>query len=80
MLAWPRSAMIPPPGRPMFPSNSWRIDAARMIWTPLVWWVQPTAYANAVVRSRPELRVISSATRRNVSCGMPQTRSTISGV
>ncbi len=28
--AWPRSAMIPPPGRPMFPSRSWMIAAVRI--------------------------------------------------
>src|SRR5882724_5657716 len=27
MLAWPRRARIPPPGRPMLPSRSWMIDA-----------------------------------------------------
>src|SRR6266496_4487421 len=32
--AWPRSARIPPPGRPMLPSRSWRIAAVRMYCTP----------------------------------------------
>ena len=41
--AWPRSAMMPPPGRPMFPSSSWMIAAVRMICTPTVCCVQPTA-------------------------------------
>ena len=41
--AWPRSAMMPPPGLPMFPSRSWMIAAARMFCTPWVCWVQPTA-------------------------------------
>src|SRR5437762_1378390 len=27
MDAWPRSAMTPPPGRPMLPSRSWRMAA-----------------------------------------------------
>ena len=40
--ACPRSAMIPPPGRPMFPSSSWMIAAARMYCTPIVCCVQPT--------------------------------------
>src|SRR5881296_93132 len=31
MFAWPRSAMIPPPGRPMLPSRSCTIDAARVL-------------------------------------------------
>src|SRR5215471_753595 len=35
MLQWPRIAMMPPPGRPTFPSRSWRIAAARIIWTPV---------------------------------------------
>jgi hypothetical protein len=43
MFAWPRSARMPPPGRPMLPSRSWTIDAARMICTPIVCCVQPTA-------------------------------------
>ena len=34
MLACPRIAMIPPPGRPMLPSRSWRSAAQPMIWTP----------------------------------------------
>src|SRR5438874_1322048 len=34
--ACPRSARIPPPGRPMFPSRSWTIDAVRMYCTPTV--------------------------------------------
>ena len=41
--ACPRSAMIPPPGRPMLPSNNWTIVEARIIWTPVVCWVHPTA-------------------------------------
>ena len=56
---------MPPPGRPMLPSSSCRIAAVRMYCTPTVCCVQPTAYANAVVRSRPELSVSSSPTRRN---------------
>jgi len=43
MLACPRMAMIPPPGRPMLPSSSWMIAAARMEWTPTGCCVQPTA-------------------------------------
>jgi hypothetical protein len=35
IVAWPRIAMIPPPGRPMLPSSSCRIEAARMICTPI---------------------------------------------
>ena len=40
---WPRSAMTPPPGRPMLPINPCSNAAARMICTPTLWWVQPTA-------------------------------------
>jgi hypothetical protein len=47
--AWPRSARIPPPGRPILSSSSWSTAAALMYWTPTVCWVQPTAWANAVV-------------------------------
>jgi hypothetical protein len=41
--AWPRSARMPPPGRPMLPSRDCRIAAVRMICDPTLWWVQPTA-------------------------------------
>jgi hypothetical protein len=41
--ACPRSARIPPPGRPMLPSSDCTIAAARMICTPTVCCVQPTA-------------------------------------
>ena len=34
MLAWPRRARMPPPGRPMLPSSSWMMAAVRMYWTP----------------------------------------------
>ena len=78
--AWPRIAITPPPGRPMLPSSSCRIDAARMYCEPIVCCVQPTPCTNAVVRSRPELATNSSHTLANTSCGTPQTRSTISGV
>ena len=80
MDAWPRSARIPPPGRPMFPSKSWMIAAVRMYWTPTVCCVQPTEYAIAEVRSRPEFSQSASATSRNCSSVQPQMRATISGV
>jgi hypothetical protein len=60
--ACPRSAMMPPPGRPMLPSSACRIAAVRMYCTPTVCWVQPRLYTNAVVRSRPEFSVTSRAT------------------
>ncbi len=80
MEAWPRSAWMPPPGRPMLPSSSWSTLAARMYWAPTECWVQPTAYTKALVRSRPELAVRSSHTWRNLARGTPQTSSTNSGV
>jgi hypothetical protein len=78
--ACPRSAMMPPPGRPMLPSSSCRIEAVRMYCTPTVCCVQPTEYTKADVRSRPEFSHSASATWRNVSRGTPQMCSTISGV
>ena len=54
--------------------------AARMYCAPTVCWVQPTAYANALVRSLPELLTSASQTSANSSGGTPQTCSTISGV
>ena len=41
--ACPRRALIPPPGRPMFPRSIWMMAAVRMYWTPTECWVQPTA-------------------------------------
>ena len=64
----------------MFPSSSWSNAQQPMVWGPLVCCVQATAYAKEVVRSRPELARIVSATWRNVSREQPVTRSTISGV
>jgi len=43
MLEWPRSALTPPPARPMLPSSSCRIAAVRMICVPNEWCVHPTA-------------------------------------
>jgi hypothetical protein len=39
----PRIAMIPPPGLPIFPSSSWRMPAARIICTPMLCCVHPSA-------------------------------------
>ncbi len=80
MLACPRSAMMPPPGRPMLPSSSCRMLAVRMYCVPTVCCVHPTAYAKALVRSRPELAVSASQTFMKVSRGIPQVSSTTSGV
>ena len=78
--AWPRIAITPPPGRPMLPSSSCRIEAARMYWEPIVCWVQPTPWTKAVVRSRPEFSTKRRQTSAKTSCGTPQTCSTIAGV
>jgi hypothetical protein len=80
IVACPRSAMMPPPGRPMFPSSSWRIEAVRMNCAPSECWVQPTAYAKHVVRSRPEFSVTERRRKSKSSGVMPQTSSTSSGV
>ncbi len=80
MLACPRNANTPPPGRPMLPSSSWTIAPERMYCAPTLCCVQPTLYTSAVVRSRFEFAVHASQTARNCSGGVPQTRSTISGV
>jgi hypothetical protein len=78
--ACPRSAMMPPPGRPTLPSSSWRRAQQPIIWGPYVCCVHATAYANDVVRSGPDAARIVSAILRNSACGHPVTRSTISGV
>jgi len=56
------------------------IEAARMYCTPTVCCVHPTAYAMALVRSRPEFSQKVFATRSNTSSGIPQIRATMSGV
>jgi hypothetical protein len=71
---------MPPPGRPMLPSRSWSRAQHPITWGPLVCWVHATAYAQEVVRSRPEFARIVSATFRKVAWGQPVTCSTISGV
>ena len=48
--------------------------------TPVVCWVQPTAYTKALVLSRPEFAMSVSATLMKSSRGVPQIFSTISGV
>ncbi len=80
MLAWPRSARIPPPGRPTLPSSNWSMAAVLMCCTPVVCWVQPTAYTKAVVRSRPLLATRVPAIVAKSAAEMPHTCSTISGV
>ncbi len=51
-----------------------------MYCAPTVCWVQPTAYAQAVVRSLPEFAVIASASSAKLSREMPHNSATVSGV
>lgn len=53
---------------------------ARMFCEPLECWVQPSAYIDVIVFVGDEHSEIISATLRNLSLGVPQIRSTISGV
>jgi hypothetical protein len=80
MLECPRNAFTPPPGRPTLPSRSCSIAAQRMICTPVVCSVQPSAYITVPTRSGVPVEVTRSATLRKVSAGTPQTRATSSGV
>ena len=52
----------------------------RMFWAPVVCCVQPSAYIDVIVRSGVEVEPIISQIFRNLSFGVPQIRSTISGV
>ncbi len=80
MLECPRSALTPPPGRPTLPSRSCSIAAVRIIWTPTECCVQPSAYMTVPHFCAFPVDVTTSATFRNVSFGVPQIFSTISGV
>ena len=79
-LAWPRSALMPPPGRPMLPSSNCRIAAVRMIWLPTVCIVQPTAYMMVPTRSARPVEQMISAICRNSSAEQPAMSATTSGV
>ena len=52
----------------------------RMFWAPCECCVQPSAYIDVMVFVRDEVSAIIDATFRNLSFGVPQIRSTISGV
>ena len=80
ILEWPRSAFMPPPETPMFPSSSCTIAAQRIICEPTVCCVQPSAYMIVIARVGVAVEPIISQICRNFSFGVPQTRSTISGV
>ena len=80
MFACPRSAFIPPPGRPMFPSRSCRTAPDRISCDPVVWWVSPTAYTIVMTLSGRPISPTIWATLRKSSLGMPVIEDTISGV
>ncbi len=52
----------------------------RIIWDPTECWVQPSAYMMVIARVGVAVEAIVSQICRNFSCGVPQTRATISGV
>jgi hypothetical protein len=80
MLAWPRKALMPPPGRPMLPSSSCSIAAACINCTEWLWCVHPSAYMIVPARSAVYVDVIISAAAVNASGVQPQMVETISGV
>src|SRR5947207_2611879 len=51
MFAWPRSARMPPPGRPMLPRRGWLVEAAR-IPCPADGWPQHTTGVQSVRAAR----------------------------
>ena len=80
MLEWPRSAFIPPPATPMLPSSSWIIAIVRMFCEPFECCVQPSAYMLVIALSVAAVSAIQAQASRNLSCGVPVMRDTISGV
>ena len=80
MLEWPRNAFMPPPRRPILPSSNCSIAIERMFCEPLECCVQPSAYIEVMTLSRAEVSAIILQTVRYLSFGVPQMRSTISGV
>ncbi len=80
MFECPRSAFMPPPAMPMLPSSSCTIAPVRMICEPMECCVQPSAYRIVAARLVVAVDASMSHTVRNLSLGVPQTRSTISGV
>ena len=65
---------------PMFPSSSCSIAMVRMFCAPLECCVQPSAYIDVMALSGADVVAIISQTCRNLSLGVPQMRSTSSGV
>ena len=71
---------MPPPDTPMLPSRSCTIAPQRIICAPTECCVQPSAYMIVIARVGVAVVPIISQICRNLSFGVPQTRSTISGV
>ena len=71
---------MPPPRMPILPNMSCSIAMARMFCEPLECCVQPRAYIEVIVLVGDDVSAIISAIFRNLSLGVPQMRSTISGV
>ena len=71
---------MPPPRTPILPRISCNIAMARMFCEPLECWVQPSAYIDVMNLSLADVSLIIFATVRNLSFGVPQMRSTVSGV
>ena len=80
MFECPRSAFMPPPATPMLPSSSCTIAPVRIICEPIECCVQPSAYMMVIARVGVAVEAIISQMCRTLSLGVPQTRSTISGV
>ena len=71
---------MPPPRTPILPRMSCNIAMARMFCEPFECWVQPSAYMKVMNLSLIGVSPIICATVRNLSFGVPQMRSTVSGV
>ena len=79
-LAWPRSALMPPPAMPMLPSSCWMMAMVRMFWEPTECSVQPSAYRLVIVLFGAAVSAMYSQTLRKASFGVPVILLTISGV
>ena len=71
---------MPPPATPMLPSSSWTIAIVRMFCAPTECCVQPSANRLVIALSGAEVEAKSAQICKNLSCGVPQMRDTISGV
>ncbi|MNQ44008.1 hypothetical protein D3C85_577500 [compost metagenome] len=80
MFECPRSAFMPPPAMPILPSSNCTMAPVRMICDPMECCVQPRAYRTVAARLVVAVDASISHTFRNLSLGVPQTRSTMSSV